>query len=111
MIYLFKFEHNEENMIPFSDEEIYQATANYMPSISEYVKSHDGTMNLIGVKDSVIYVELGGTCNGCSMSTATTKMVIQKRLRELIHPELNVESVFPDQLDSLPAGLVKGENA
>jgi len=94
-------------MIPFSDQELYEATSNYMPGISEYVKSHDGTMHLLGVKDGVVYVELGGTCNGCSMSTATTKMVIQKRLRELIHPELNVESVFPDQLDTLPKELTK----
>jgi hypothetical protein len=33
-------------------------------------------------------------------------MVIQKRLRELIHPELNVESIFPGQEGELPADLV-----
>jgi len=93
-------------MIPFTDEELAQAVAGYLPKIAEYVKSHDGTMKFIGVKDSVSYVELGGTCNGCSMSTATTKMVIQKNLRELIHPELQVESIFPGQEDTLPEGLV-----
>jgi len=93
-------------MMPFSDEELCEATKNYLPTIAEYVKSHDGTMNFIGVKDATAYVELGGTCNGCSMSTATTKMVIQKKLRELIHPELLVESIFPGQEDTLPAELV-----
>lgn len=93
-------------MMPFNDVELCEASSNYMPTIAEYVKSHDGTMKMLGVKDGTVYVELGGTCNGCSMSTATTKMVIQKKLRELIHPELNVESVFPDQVDTLPSGLV-----
>jgi len=93
-------------MIPFSDEELCGAVDNLLPKIAEYIKSHDGTMKFLGVKDSVAYVELGGTCNGCSMSTATTKMVIQKRLRELIHPELVVESIFPGEESKLPADMM-----
>jgi len=94
-------------MIPFSDEDLYIATANYLPKIEEYIKSHEGTMKLLGVKDGVIYIELGGSCNGCSMSIMTTKMVVQKKLRELIHPEITVESIFPGQEDTLPDGIYK----
>jgi Fe-S cluster biogenesis protein NfuA len=36
----------------------------------------------------------------------TTKMVVQKKLRELIHPEINVESIFPGEEDKLPKDLV-----
>ncbi len=95
-------------MIPFSDEDLYIATSNYLPKIEEYIKSHQGTMRLLGVKKGIIYIELGGTCNGCSMSTMTTKMVVQKRLRELIHPEITVESIFPGQEDMLPEGIYRG---
>jgi len=95
-------------MIPFSDEDLYIAAQNYLPQLENYVKSHSGTMKLIGVKDGVIYMELGGACNGCSMSTMTTKMVVQKKLRELIHPEIVVESIFPGQEDTLPQDLYKG---
>ncbi len=95
-------------MIPFSDEDLYIATSNYLPKIEEYIKSHQGTMRLLGVKNGIIYIELGGTCNGCSMSTMTTKMVVQKRLRELIHPEITVESIFPGQEDMLPEGIYRG---
>jgi Fe-S cluster biogenesis protein NfuA len=95
-------------MMPFSDEDLYVAVSNYLPKIEEYIKSHEGTMKLLGVKDGVVYIELGGTCNGCSMSTMTTKMVVQKKLRELIHPELVVESLFPDQHENLPQGLYRG---
>ena len=94
-------------MIPFSDEDLYIATTNYLPKIEEYVKSHEGTMKLLGVKDGVVYIELGGTCNGCSMSTMTTKMVVQKKLRELIHPEISVESIFPGQEDTPPKDIYK----
>ncbi len=93
-------------MMPFSDEDLCVAVKNFLPSIEEYVKSHEGTMGFKGIKNGTAYVELGGTCNGCSMSVMTTKMVIQKKLRELIHPELNVESIFPGQEDQLPADLV-----
>ena len=93
-------------MMPFSDEDLCIAVKNFLPGIEAYVKSHEGTMGFLGVKDGTAYVELGGTCNGCSMSTMTTKMVIQKKLRELIHPELVVESVFPGEHDHLPEGLV-----
>jgi Fe-S cluster biogenesis protein NfuA len=92
-------------MMPFSDDDLCEAIKNFLPGIEEYVKSHQGTMTFLGVKDSIAYVELGGTCNGCSMSIMTTKMVIEKKLRELIHPELKVESIFPDQRDTLPSDL------
>ncbi len=94
-------------MMPFSDEELANAISNYLPKIEEYVKSHSGTMRFLGVKDGTAYVELGGTCGGCSMSTVTTKMVVQKQLREFIHPELIVESIFPGQESELPAGIIK----
>ncbi len=93
-------------MMPFSDEDLCVAIKNFLPGIEAYVKSHEGTMKFLGVQNGTAYIELGGTCNGCSMSIMTTKMVVQKKLRELIHPELNVESVFPDQHDQLPEGLV-----
>lgn len=93
-------------MMPFSDEELCGAIDNLLPKIAEYVKSHSGTMKFLGVKNAIAYVELGGTCSGCSMSTATTKMVIEKRLRELIHPDLVVESIFPGEESKLPVDMV-----
>ncbi len=92
--------------MPFSDEDLCVAIKNFLPSIEEYVASHNGTMTYLGVKNGLAYIELGGSCNGCSMSSLTTKMVVQRKLRELIHPELVVESIFPGQEDQLPEGLV-----
>ena len=86
----------------FLDSEIYNAVKNYLPLVSEYVNSHGGGMELLGVKDGVVYIALTGACGGCSMSLMTTKMVVEKKLRELIHPELIVTNVDGTPQNSMP---------
>ena len=77
----------------FLNEDIYDAVKSYIPKVSEYVNSHGGGIDLLGAKDGVVYITLTGACGGCSMSLMTTKMVVEKKLRELIHPELQVINV------------------
>jgi len=77
----------------FLDNEIYEAVENYLPTVSEYVSSHGGGIELLGAKNGTVYITLTGACGGCSMSLMTTKMVVQKKLRELIHPELIILNV------------------
>ena len=89
-------------MIPFSDEELYFAVKNAIPQVSAYVNSHGGGITLLGVKDGVIYIELVGTCHGCSMSLMTTNMVVRRELRKLIHPELFVINVDGTPENRLP---------
>ncbi|KYJ86809.1 NifU family protein [Sulfurovum riftiae] len=86
----------------FSDEDIYKAVRHHLPSVNEYVESHGGAIKLLGVKDGTVYIELTGTCHGCAMSLMTTKMVVQKKLRELIHPELTVVNVDGTAENALP---------
>ena len=85
----------------FSDKEIYDAVKNNLPTVNSYVSSHGGDITLLGAKDGVVYIELTGTCKGCAMSLMTTKMVVQKELRTLIHPELiiiNVDGTLDNKL-------------
>lgn len=89
-------------MIPFTDEEIYDAVENNLEKVSGYVSSHGGGITLLGSKDGTIYIELIGTCSGCAMSLMTTKMVVQKELRALIHPELMVVNVDGTDENRLP---------
>ena len=86
----------------FNDQDIYQAVKHHLPAVNEYVNSHGGAIKLLGVKNGTVYIELTGTCHGCSMSLMTTKMVVQKKLRELIHPELNVVNVDGTPENRLP---------
>jgi Fe-S cluster biogenesis protein NfuA len=86
----------------FSDEDIYEAVKHHLPTVNEYVNSHGGSIDLLGTKDGLVYIELTGACHGCSMSLMTTKMVVQKKLRELIHPELTVVNVDGTEANKLP---------
>jgi len=94
--------------MPFSDEDIYTAVMNHLPSVNEYVQSHGGGIKVLGVKDGQVYIQLTGTCHGCSMSLMTTKMVVEKKLKELIHPNLVVVNVEAGQEGSLPGDLYRG---
>ena len=89
-------------MMPFSDEDIYEAVKNNLAKVSGYVGSHGGGITLLGAKNGTVYIELIGTCSGCSMSLMTTKMVVQKELRALIHPELNIVNVDGTPENKLP---------
>jgi len=86
----------------FLDEDIYNAVKNYIPKVSEYVNSHGGGIDLLGAKNGVVYIKLTGACGGCSMSLMTTKMVVQKKLRELIHPELVIVNVDGTPENEMP---------
>jgi len=92
----------------FLDEDIYEAVKNYLPKVSEYVQSHGGDIQLLGVKDGTIYITLTGACGGCSMSLMTTKMVVQKKLRELIHPALVVINVDGSPENQMPKDIYTG---
>ncbi len=96
-------------MIPFTDKEIFNAVKNNLHKVSAYVGSHGGNIHLLGVKDAIVYIELGGTCHGCAMSLMTTKMVVQRELRELIHPELDVINVDGTPENELPEDCYREE--
>ncbi len=86
----------------FNDQDIYEAVQNQLPAVAEYVSSHGGDIKLLGTKNGIAYVQLTGACHGCSMSLMTTKMVVQKKLRELIHPELIITNVDGSAENELP---------
>ena len=86
----------------FSDKDIYEAVKHHLPTVNEYVASHGGAIRLLGTDNGIVYIELTGACHGCSMSLMTTKMVVQKKLRELIHPELTVVNVDGTEENKLP---------
>jgi len=94
-------------MMPFSDEEIYEAVESNIPKVSQYVSSHGGGIKLLSVKDGLVYIELIGSCSGCSMSLMTTKMVVQRELRTLIHPELELVNVDGTPENVVPSDVYK----
>ena len=48
------------------------------------IAAHGGYASLIGVKDDIVYVGLGGGCQGCSMASVTLKQGIEQMLKQAI---------------------------
>jgi len=55
--------------------------------INPAVASHGGSVALIDVKENVVYVELGGGCQGCGMANVTLKQGIEVAIKEAV-PEI-----------------------
>lgn len=55
--------------------------------INPAIATHGGFVTLIDVKDSTVYIELGGGCKGCGMVDVTLKQGIEVMLKENV-PEI-----------------------
>ena len=80
--------------IPFSDEDLKPAVQNLIDSkIAPMLAQDGGAIALLDVKNGKIYVQLQGACVGCAASGSTLKFIVEKNLKELIHPELEIINV------------------
>lgn len=50
--------------------------------VNPAVASHGGRISLIDVRDDVVYVEMGGGCQGCGMASVTLKSGVERMLRD-----------------------------
>ena len=106
---MYKNHHKGCKMIS-TDQEVYNAVKHYLPTVNEYIKSHGGKIKLLGVKDDSVYIELSGACHVCAMSLMTTKLVVEKSLREFIGPKLNVINIDNTPANKLPLEYYIEEN-
>ena len=52
--------------------------------INPMVESHGGVINLIDVIGDTVYIEMGGGCQGCGMSTVTLKRGVETAIKDNI---------------------------
>jgi Fe-S cluster biogenesis protein NfuA len=50
--------------------------------VGDYVRSHSGVLELVGVRHGVVTVRLRGACHGCPASEFTLRGRVERRLRE-----------------------------
>ena len=80
--------------IPFSDEDLLPPVQNIVDTkISPMMARDGGAIELLGIKDSKIFVQLKGACVGCAASSSTLRFIVEKELRAAIHPELQIVNV------------------
>jgi Fe-S cluster biogenesis protein NfuA len=91
-------------LIPFSDEELQPAVESVIENIRPSIKLDNGDIELIAVKNGVVYVQLQGACVGCGSAGNTLKFGVERQLKTMIHPEISVMNVpkgWEDKLDQL----------
>ena len=52
--------------------------------INPEVAQHGGVVRLIDVKDNVVYIQMGGGCQGCGQADVTLKFGIETAIRDAI---------------------------
>ena len=82
--------------IPFTDEELQEPVSQLIKSkIAPMMAQDGGAIELLKIKDAKVFVQLKGACNGCAASGSTLKYIVEKNIREFIHPELTIINVLP----------------
>ena len=70
------------------DEEIRQKVQNLIENaINPAIAMHGGFVELLDVKDKVVYLAMGGGCQGCGMADVTLRQGIEALLRDEV-PEI-----------------------
>lgn len=101
----FKFEN--PNLAPIGSkplegdlaEKVQQVIDQY---VTPGVAQHGGNVTLVEVRDEVVYVQMGGGCQGCGLASVTLNQGIEKILKEKI-PEIKaIEDVTNHAAGSNP---------
>jgi len=84
--------------MPFTDEDLRQPVNNIITEkIAPMLARDGGAIELKKIEDGKIYVQLQGACVGCAASSSTLKFIVEKELKEAIHPDLEIINI--------PAGM------
>jgi len=65
----------------------------FVTQINPAVASHGGFVELVDVRNDVVYVKMSGGCQGCASSSMTLKMGIERAVREAIPSIVDVVDV------------------
>ena len=82
--------------------------------VRPYMQSHGGDVEFVSYENSVVYVRLAGSCNGCSQSAVTLREGVEEALLHNI-PEVKKVEVVPNepspsliQIESLKSSKTSG---
>lgn len=64
-----------------------------LATVSPYIESHGGVLEVVGAERGVVSVALDGACSGCQGSTATLRHVIEGALRDGLPDFVRLEVV------------------
>ena len=66
-------------------------------AIDEYVRplmvKDGGDLEIVDIKDSLVYCRLVGACAGCAGASQTLKMMVEKTLKDMVDERVRVIAV------------------
>ena len=87
------------------DEQIQVEEA--LDNVRPYIESHGGGLELLGVEDGVVHVQLSGSCSGCAASAMTLRRGVEETLRENYD---NFKEIVAHEPEEAKAGAQNGGN-
>lgn len=76
----FKFD-NPQTRRHFDDPKEAELNEFIEQEVNPTIAAHRGHISLHGIKDHVVYLEMGGSCQGCGMASMTLRQGIETRVR------------------------------
>ncbi len=73
-------------MLPFSDEDLMTPVKTCLAKNMYILERDGGSLELLGIKNGVVYIHLIGACKGCASSGTTLKYGLERQLKLDIHP-------------------------
>lgn len=77
----FKFD-NPHAKRSFDDPLETELNAFIEDQINPTIAAHRGHISLHGIEDKVVYLEMGGSCQGCGMAAMTLRQGVETQIRE-----------------------------
>jgi len=66
------------------------------------VASHGGTVQLVDIRENIVYVRMGGGCQGCGMASVTLTMGIKEMIKEAAPEIVDVQDVTDHDAGTTP---------
>lgn len=64
------------------EENLQEKVEQALDSIRPFLKNDGGDIELVEIKDNVVYVKLLGNCSGCHISTSTMKLGVENTVKQ-----------------------------
>jgi NifU-like protein len=75
----------------------YQFMKEVEKTVEEYIRpmlrQDGGDVEIVDIKDTVVYCKLGGACAGCCSAGLTLKMMVEKSLKDMVDERIRVIQV------------------
>ena len=79
-----------------------------LEKVSPYLKSHGGSIELIGVTENIIKLRLHGTCKTCPSSRMTLELAVEQAIYEMAP---DVAGIEVDGMTAIPSSPLPAEHA